>query len=78
MAMENGFGRFRTKRSYRKLVGNPEKLNEEKTNGNAAVCTDCKVCVMKCPQGINIPEELKKVDLVMNRGRNLKEVYQIS
>jgi len=78
MAMENGFGRFRTKRSYRKLVGDERKLNKEKTNGNAAVCTDCQVCVKKCPQGINIPEELKKVDLVMNRGRSIKEVYQLS
>jgi len=77
MAMENGFGRFRTKRSYRKLVSEEKKLNKEKTNGNAAVCTDCKICIQKCPQGIDIPEELRKVDLVMNQGKKLSEIYRL-
>lgn len=64
-------------RVIQKLVGDPARLNEDKTNGNAAVCTDCQVCVEKCPQGINIPEELKKVDLVLAQGKSLKEVYHL-
>jgi len=78
LAIEKGrMMRWNIRRSYKKLVGDPAKLNKEKTNGNAAVCTDCKICVEKCPQGINIPEELEKVDLVLNQGKSLKEVYQI-
>lgn len=78
LAMEKGWMMRRTtRRSYKRLVGDPSLLNEDKTNGNAAVCTDCKVCVEKCPQGIQIPEELKKVDLVLNQGKSLKEVYHI-
>jgi len=67
--------RFRTRRSYKKLVGDPDKLNSEKTNGNASICTECGVCVLKCPQGINIPEELKKVDQVLNKGKKIEEVF---
>lgn len=53
------------KRSYRKLAKKPGKLNHDKTNGYATLCTQCGACVPKCPQGINIPEELKKVDAAL-------------
>ena len=66
------------RRSYRKLVGDPEKLNKEKTNGNALLCTDCGVCIEKCPQEINIPEELKKTDLVLGKKKKIADVYQWS
>jgi predicted aldo/keto reductase-like oxidoreductase len=78
IAMDRGMHRWNTRRLYRKLATDPSKLNKEKTNGNASLCTDCKACVKKCPQGINIPEELKIVDLIMNKGKSIKEVYQIS
>ena len=70
------YRRWFAKRSYRKLVGDPEKLNSEKTNGNALICTDCGICIEKCPQGINIPEELKKVDQVLGKGKNIWEVFE--
>jgi predicted aldo/keto reductase-like oxidoreductase len=66
------------RRSYRKLAGDPAKLNKEKTNGNALICTDCGVCIEKCPQGINIPEELKKADLVLGKKKKIADVYQWS
>jgi len=28
---------------------------------DAALCTDCKQCMVRCPQGINIPEKLEEV-----------------
>lgn len=28
---------------------------------DASVCVDCKKCLPKCPQGINIPQELKRI-----------------
>jgi predicted aldo/keto reductase-like oxidoreductase len=33
---------------------------------HAEKCTECGVCVPKCPQKINIPEELKKVELKLS------------
>jgi len=68
--------KWMAKRSYRKLVSDPGKLNKEKTNGSALICTDCEICIEKCPQGINIPEELKKADLVLGKRKKISEVYQ--
>lgn len=55
------FRRFQTRRSYKKLKGSKAKVNLEISNGNAKICTKCGICVEKCPQRINIPEELEKV-----------------
>jgi len=67
--------RFMAKRSYRKLAGNDKQLNDERTNGNAAMCTKCGVCVEKCPQSINIPEELKKVHAIVKQGKKIEDLY---
>ena len=62
--------RFRTRLSYKKLVGSEMDLDKENPNGNASICTDCGVCVEKCPQHINIPEDLIKVhDILGKRGK---------
>jgi uncharacterized protein len=61
--------------NYGKLVSKPEKVNKNNPNGNASLCTDCKVCVPKCPQGIKIPEELAKVNLVLGKKRKIAEVF---
>ena len=76
LAQEQSFYRiFSIKRSYRKLASTTEQLNAEMTNGNAQICTECGICVEKCPQGIQIPEELKKVDLVMGKGKKIQETF---
>jgi uncharacterized protein len=72
---KGSFFQWMIKRSYKKLADKPKKLNSSKTNGNAAICTDCKVCIEKCPQGINIPEELKKVNAVLGKGKKISAVY---
>jgi len=78
MAQEHSFYRkFNIRRSYRKLAATTEQLNIDMTNGNARICTECGICVEKCPQGIQIPEELKKVDLVMGKGRKILEVFKL-
>ena len=45
----------------------------------ASKCVDCKVCIDKCPQNINIPKELKKVDKDMEDmfGKIIKILYTI-
>ena len=34
-------------------------------------CVNCKACLSKCPQKIDIPEELKRADRVLSRGRRI-------
>ena len=57
--------RFRTKRSYKQLADSEETLNKENPNGNASICVNCGKCLEKCPQHIQIPDELKKVDAIL-------------
>jgi hypothetical protein len=60
---ENRFPyRWFAKRSYLKLAAGPDTLNPERTNGRAALCTECRECVPKCPQSIDIPAEMKRVE----------------
>jgi len=57
--------RFRTKRSYKQLADSKETLNKENPNGNASICVNCGKCLEKCPQHIQIPDQLKKVDAIL-------------
>ncbi len=57
--------RWLVRRSYRKLAGSRAKLDAARSNGNATLCAQCGVCLDKCPQEINIPEELAKVHAVL-------------
>ena len=63
------------RRSYKKLAAAPDKLDADKSNGNASLCTECGVCVEKCPQEIDIPGELKKVKAVFSDRKKIEEVY---
>lgn len=54
------FRRFQTRRSYNKLQSSKARINLEIPNGNAELCTNCGICIEKCPQRINIPKELEK------------------
>jgi predicted aldo/keto reductase-like oxidoreductase len=62
---DKGFQQWRIKRSYKKLVRTPDKVNLEQPNGSAAVCTKCGRCLPKCPQGIDIPTELAKCEAAL-------------
>ena len=55
------FRRIITRRTYRKLENKKAKVSHTNPNGNAKLCVKCGTCVMKCPQKIQIPEELEKV-----------------
>ncbi|MBY9018806.1 MAG: aldo/keto reductase [Candidatus Lokiarchaeota archaeon] len=66
---------FLINRRYKKLVNSRKKLNKEYPNGNASLCTKCGECLEKCPQQINIPEELEKVDAILGKGKKISEFY---
>lgn len=69
---KEGFSRWRVRRRYKKLLASKEKdLNSEKTNGNASFCTRCMECVEKCPQEIQIPDELEKVRAILEKKEDI-------
>ncbi|HET6486631.1 MAG TPA: aldo/keto reductase [Spirochaetia bacterium] len=63
------------RRNYGRLASRRDRVNRAVPNGNASLCTQCKVCVPQCPQGIDIPTELAKVDLVLGKRRRIEEVF---
>jgi predicted aldo/keto reductase-like oxidoreductase len=63
-------------RDYRKMANSPKKLNKAKSNGNASLCINCGICLEKCPQEINIPNELKNVHLILKKGKKISDIYK--
>jgi len=63
---------------YSKLVDSSEKLQVNPDHGNAGMCIDCGQCLPHCPQNINIPSELKKIDQVFENEKNIAEVFYLS
>ncbi len=65
------FRRFQTRRAYKKLKSSKNKVNLSIPDGNAKLCNKCGQCVEKCPQRINIPEELEKVKKNLSKQTSL-------
>ncbi len=65
------FRRFLTRRAYRKLQTSKKKVDLENPNGNATLCIECRRCVEKCPQKIDIPKELEKVKHTLGKRKAL-------
>jgi uncharacterized protein len=77
LALERkSFRRWTIKRKYRQLAGSEKKLNRENPNGNASMCVRCNKCLEKCPQSINIPDELEKVDAILGKGYRISDYYK--
>ncbi len=68
--------RWLHKRDYNKMANSTKKLNKTKSNGNASLCINCGICLEKCPQEINIPDELKNVHLILKKGKKISDIYQ--
>jgi predicted aldo/keto reductase-like oxidoreductase len=68
VSLETGrFRRYSSRRAYRKMANSKTKVNLNNPNGNAALCIKCGKCVSKCPQEIDIPNELEKVKQVLGK-----------
>jgi len=67
--------RFMLRRKYRGLVNSSEKVDKEKPNGNASVCVNCGRCLEKCPQHIEIPNELRKSHAILGEGKKTLDYY---
>ena len=64
------------KRDYNKMANSIERLDKEKSNGNASLCINCGICLEKCPQEIDIPDELKNVHLILKKGKKISDIYK--
>ncbi|MFX1324660.1 MAG: aldo/keto reductase, partial [Promethearchaeota archaeon] len=62
---------------YKYLATKDEDLNAMENNGAASLCAECGECLDKCPQMIDIPNELKKVHLVLGEDNELSGVYKL-
>ncbi|MHA1673165.1 MAG: aldo/keto reductase [Promethearchaeota archaeon] len=69
------FKRRGLKGKYRKLASSKDELKRKPENGSAEMCTDCQTCVPKCPQSINIPQELIKVKLILGEGKSIADIF---
>ncbi|MBN1583371.1 MAG: aldo/keto reductase [Anaerolineae bacterium] len=76
MSMEqNGLRRWMLQRGYKKLAGSQDKLDKENPNGNASMCIKCGKCLPKCPQQINIPDELGKAHAILGKRAKISDHY---
>jgi len=70
--------RWQMKRNYKGLAKTNEELERTGKEGSPPLCVECGECLPKCPQSINIPEELKKVDELMSKQKiTVKEIFQL-
>ena len=55
-----------------------EELDDSgvESEGNASLCIQCGECLDKCPQQINIPEQLEKVNLIFVEAKKISEVFK--
>jgi len=63
---------------YKYFATREEDLNDMKNNGAASLCVQCGECLDKCPQMIDIPNELEKVHQVLGEGQDLSDAYNLS
>lgn len=61
-------------RNYRRLAKNKKQLGKRKNKGRASLCTRCNTCVARCPQHIQIPDELEKVKAVFEKNKPVRSL----
>ena len=70
--------RRQIKKDYNSLAQTKEEQKTTGKDGSSLLCVECGECVPKCPQSINIPEELKKVNQVISKQKITgKEILQM-
>jgi predicted aldo/keto reductase-like oxidoreductase len=70
--------RWQIKRNYKGLAQSKEERERTGKEGSSLLCNECGACIPKCPQSINIPEELKKVNEVISKQKiTVKEIFQL-
>jgi hypothetical protein len=61
---------------YKSLPKTQEELEKRgKGNGSASLCVKCGECLEKCPQQIEIPDELERIKLIFEDGKKVSDFY---
>jgi len=62
---------------YERFLKTEEELKElgGKGAGNASLCIECGDCIEKCPQKIQIPGVLKKVDAILGKNQKISDFF---
>jgi hypothetical protein len=62
---------------YKSLPKTQEELEKSgrKDIGSAGLCVQCGECLEKCPQQIEIPDELEKIGLIFEEGKKVTDFY---
>jgi len=65
---------------YNRMVKTQEDLEKKKSQGDeiegaASLCIQCEECVDKCPQQIEIPSILEKVNAIFDEGKKFSDVF---
>jgi len=61
---------------YKTLPKTQEELEKKgKGNGSASLCIKCGECLDKCPQQIEIPDEIERVKLIFEEGKKVSDFY---
>lgn len=62
---------------YKSLPKTQEELEKSgrKDIGGASLCVQCGECLEKCPQQIEIPDELERVRLIFEEGKKVTDFY---
>ncbi|MGD9131542.1 MAG: aldo/keto reductase [Candidatus Bathyarchaeota archaeon] len=70
--------RRQIKRNYNGLAQSKEEHERTGKAGSSLLCVECGACIPKCPQSINIPEELKKVnDVICEHRMSAREILHL-
>lgn len=66
----------KAQKRYNKLVKDSAKAKKDDPNGAPEVCIQCGKCIESCPQGIEIPEVLKKVKAFFDGDKEFEELFK--
>lgn len=62
---------------YSSMAKSEEELKTMENNGNASLCVQCGECLEKCPQMIDIPNDLEKVHRVLGEKQEISSVFNL-
>ncbi len=65
---------------YDRMAKTPEELEkrlleEEEVEGAASLCIQCGECLEKCPQQIDIPDMMERVNGIFKEGKDISELF---
>ena len=60
---------------YGSMAKTNEELKENPGEGNSSLCIKCGECLEACPQSIDIPTELEKINEIFGNGKDFTDFY---